>query len=311
MILSYITGRLGNQLFEYAYARSLLLKRGKNEELILNFSLVRVAGKEIEGFDDNLRYFNVYSYTELDKDIVLNKGDLLQLFIYILFKLDQKLFRIIKKEKWFSFFRRFGIIFQDYLDNISNLIIPRTKNVFCYGKYENPKYFDDIRSILLKEFTPRTPPLKNNDQLYSVIESTNSVCISIRRGDFLCDKFKDRFLVCDKEYFLEAMEEAKKRISNSTFIFFSDDIEWVRENIHSDVPCYYESGKDPVWEKLRLMYSCKHFIISNSTFSWWAQYLSRNEEKVVIAPDRWSNVPGEKSFLLSNSFIKIPIGILP
>ena len=78
MILSYITGRLGNQLFEYAYARSLLLKRGKNEELILNFSLVRAAGKEIEDFDDNLRYFNVYSYTELDKDIVLNKGDLLQ-----------------------------------------------------------------------------------------------------------------------------------------------------------------------------------------------------------------------------------------
>ena len=112
-------------------------------------------------------------------------------------------------------------------------------------------------------------------------------------------------MVCDKDYFLKAMDEAKKRISNPTFIFFSDDIEWVRENIHCDVPCYYESGKDPVWEKLRLMYSCKHFIISNSTFSWWAQYLSRNENKIVIAPDRWSNNLEEHSMLLDDSFIKI------
>lgn len=38
-----------------------------------------------------------------------------------------------------------------------------------------------------------------------------------------------------------------------------------------------------------MMYSCKHFIISNSTFSWWAQYLSRNNEKIVVSPDRWFN----------------------
>lgn len=98
MILSYITGRLGNQFFEYAYARSLLFKRGNRERLIFNFSMVKAAGQSKDGFDDNLRYFNVISYTELDKDIIFNKGSLLQVFIYILFKLDQKIFGIIKKK---------------------------------------------------------------------------------------------------------------------------------------------------------------------------------------------------------------------
>ena len=305
MISSYISGRLGNQFFQYAFVRSLLFKRGENESIKFNFSLVRAAGDAKDGFNDSLMLFHVLSYTEQNNDIVLADGSILQLIIYILFKLDQKTFRIIKKEKWFSFFRRFGIIFQDYSDNTFNQEVPKTKNVFCYGKYENPEYFDEIRPIILKEFTPRIPPLERNKQLYSIIESTNSVCISIRRGDFLSNRFKDRFLVCDKEYFLKAMEAAKKCISNPTFIFFSDDIDWVRKNIHCDVPCYYESGDDPVWEKLRLMYSCKHFIISNSTFSWWVQYLSRNEDKIVFAPERWSNIPNEKSNLLSDSFIKI------
>ena len=50
---------------------------------------------------------------------------------------------------------------------------------------------------------------------------------------------------------------------------------------------YYESGVDPVWEKLRLMSACKHFVLSNSSFSWWAQYLSNEKKKIVVAPDIW------------------------
>ena len=104
------------------------------------------------------------------------------------------------------------------------------------------------------------------------------------------------------------MDEIKKYVENPTFIFFSDDIDWVRQNIKVDVPCYYESGSDPVWEKLRLMYSCKHFIISNSSFSWWAQYLGRYSGKFVISPDHWYNNKDINATckMIQPEFIKIP-----
>ena len=127
-----------------------------------------------------------------------------------------------------------------------------------------------------------------NKELYNVIESTESVCVTIRRGDYVTN-FKNDFFLCDVDYFLEGI----KRISQEV------------KNIKIDSPCYYESGDDPIWEKIRLMYSCKHFIISNSTFSWCAQYLCRNPNKVVISPDRWFPKSMKAHPLISSSFITI------
>ena len=74
------------------------------------------------------------------------------------------------------------------------------------------------------------------------------------------------------------------------FIVFSNDVNWVKKNLKFRGRVSYESGDDEVWEKLRLMYSCKHFIMSTSTFCWWAQYLSSNCDKIVVAPSKWMMV---------------------
>lgn len=314
VIGSYISGRLGNQMFQYAFAKALKMAQGGTGQLIFNFKRVHQAGNEKDGFEDSLKYFNVEPYKTEKGNLVLKYCSICQIVKYLLYVASIKLFHAkYDGEHWLSCLRNKGLLYSRYSDNRYSIYEKQLhstvnwNNLVCFGKYENPQYFNHIRPILLNEFTPIAAPLKDNDFLYKIIYKSNSICVSIRRGDYLSISFKEDFFVCDEAYFRRAMDMAARLIENPVFIFFSDDIEWVKKNIKTDFPAYYESGKDPVWEKLRLMYSCKHFIISNSTFSWWAQYLSRNEKKVVISPDRWFN-DMERNYsnhLLLDSFIRI------
>ena len=122
------------------------------------------------------------------------------------------------------------------------------------------------------------------------------------------DTIRKRHYVCTEEYFSKAIEEINQRVEKPRFVFFSDDIEWVKNNIPAPKDSLYEDGTDPVWEKLRLMSSCKHFIISNSTFSWWSQYLSENDKKVVIAPSKWSNF-GYNPDIYQDNWILVDCGV--
>lgn len=158
----------------------------------------------------------------------------------------------------------------------------------------------------MKEFSLPKPSLEKNRELYGIIKNNNSVCISIRRGDFISDKkIRKTHYVCDIDYFNKAINIMKLQIKNPVFILFSDDVEWARKNIKiQNCDIFSESGNDPVWEKLRMMYNCKHFILSNSSFSWWAQYLSENKNKIVISPRKWFK-NDFNSKLIDDSFIKI------
>lgn len=150
--------------------------------------------------------------------------------------------------------------------------------------------------------------MPHNTHLYEIIRDRNSVCLAVRRGDFLNPENRKTFLVCDVDYYQKAVDYMVSHVKDPVFIVFSNDIAWTQMHLSIPGEVYYESGKDPVWETFRLMYSCRHFIISNSTFHWWAQYKGTAEDKIVIAPDIWYNARGWERHLLLDSFIKIEVG---
>ena len=86
---------------------------------------------------------------------------------------------------------------------------------------------------------------------------------------------------------MRAMDMMAERKPGCRFFVFSDEIEAARKMFRFRYPVSYDSGRSKDSISLAVMSQCKHFIISNSSFSWWAQYLSQNPEKIVISPDRW------------------------
>lgn len=310
MIYVEMNGRLGNQLFRYAFARSIQKKYYNNEEICLSFNEVDEAGKKDSTFSHEILNFNINYASIYNKQgkLLLNETSFLQkvkVFPYFLFskKINPKdiISNISLTKKFYNMYSKSGIYWYRY--GYFEPLFSREKNKIVSGTFESSKYFNNIKEILIEEFQPRYPINTQNYELISTIKNTNSVCVSIRRGDFLNPE-NSLHNVCTINYFYKALKYISKKIENPVFIFFSDDIDWVKKNIKIDGKAFYERGNDPVYEKLALMYSCKHFIISNSTFSWWAQYLSKNKNKIVISPEFWFK-DIEKYDLIEDSFIKL------
>ena len=307
-------GRLGNQFFIYAFSRYISKLTG-DEEFVFDFSFIDRKRDELKEttWEDNLQYFHVKPYKKIScaHRAALDCSTIRQRIFLYRYWLQKRICsksadeRYALERKMAGRLNQYGIYLAQ--DRYIEMKPTNSKNIIVTGHFESPQYFQFLRKELLEEFTPQYAPLPENKKLYDSIRNSESVCVTIRRGDFLrIEAYKKEFFVCDYQYFKSAMDQLKIKVPNCKFFIFSDDVEWVKENYHFEYPVIYERGCDPIWEKLRLMYSCKHFIISNSTFSWWAQNLSRNEEKIVIAPSRWYNLK-KASDLLEEHFIKIGV----
>lgn len=141
---------------------------------------------------------------------------------------------------------------------------------------------------------------RSAEQYLAEIESTYSVSVHVRRGDYLTPENQALFGgICTDTYYIEAIRRMRERYPQCRFYLFCNDREWGRQEQWEDdgfvricLPEKTESaGKNRVtdYAEFLLMSRCKHHILANSSFSWWASYLNSNPDKTVLAPDIWIN----------------------
>jgi hypothetical protein len=273
MIIAFLSGGLGNQMFQFAAAEALALKTKQTLKLDLSF----------------YKLYNLNRQFELDKVFkykfdIATKRDLKNLLGLKVFFHKSPVFRkVLKKigtgknwlvEPHFHFY-------SDFFKSAGNCLIE--------GDWQSEKYFKDYTDKINDAFTFNLESFTDYDLLRQIKES-NSVGIHLRRGDYVTNKHTLSWHgICGKEYYVKAIDFLRQKFSDLKFFVFSDDINAARKELCNNDDLFFveNDSKRKNHFDMFLMSSCKHNIIANSTFSWWAAWLNDNKDKIVVAPKSW------------------------
>lgn len=287
MIYVILKGRIGNQLFMYSLAKDIQEKYLKNEAIIIDDKSVLD-----QNWIDDLEYYNLKDENTTfvhHREMLKSIKFLLPMIGFVLYKIMVYKKDYMKKysieKKYQSLFNLLGFIVCE------NGFIPfkvKRKNIILHGYFQSEKYFTDVSQKLISIYS-----LQNNKQFleYPDLEqicSRNTICISIKVEHNVGNEIYD---VCSKQYWEKAIKYMTENVENPLFFICSDNVEYVKNYLIDcnkyDVVCQRKGYPSPI--ALSVMSQCKYFIIGNTTFGWWAQYLSQYSEKVVIAPSKWMN----------------------
>ena len=278
MIITKLVGGLGNQMFQYAFARTLSLRHNTPLKIDLSFLKNRNMGPNF-----------VYRNYELDIFNVIEDFD---------FTFEN----CIRAEEPFC-----SKYLQEIVDSIG--VYQIDKDIMIDGYWQSVKYFAEFESVIKSDFTFKSLVGDSNDDkiksMLNDIRMTNSVMLNIRRTDFLNTDFHG---VMGLEYINKSTELLESKIDNPKYFIFSDDIEWCKENIklNNMVIVNHSYKGDRFSYYLQLMKECKNFIIPNSSFAWWSAWLSDSPNKIVIAPKRWlTDETIDTSDLIPSDWIRI------
>lgn len=290
MIIVRLMGGLGNQMFQYATAKSLALR---NKDII-KFDKSFFSLKDVE----TPRKYELYKLNV--EDNLASEEEIAKLR-------DHKRTLIQKLMGKLGFPTKRSVIEQN-MEFIPELLHIKG-DIYLDGYWQTEKYFKQFRQEIVQDFQVKKAPDEVNQKMLDLITaSQNSVSIHVRRGDYITgDSAKIVHGSCSPEYYANSIKMIKEKVSNPTFFVFSDEPDWAKENIKTDTDTYvsYNSVVNQD-EDLRLMYSCKHHIVANSSFSWWGAWLSTNPVKLVCAPEQWfANKTLDSSHIIPESWTKI------
>jgi hypothetical protein len=284
MVLIYLKGGLGNQMFEYAAGKALAT------HLNVPFKIDKSYYDNKEYIDESLNnFFNIAGF----RDILNNNFEITAEtaateevkqfrpgFIgKVIDRLTPRYSRKVYREKF--------TINDKYFYRLK-------KNVLLNGYFQSEKYFKPYADIVRKELSFKPLIKDRNKELASKILEGTSVSVHVRRGDYVNNAETTKVITSlDLEYYFDSKKHLEKTLQKPiNYFVFSDDIEWVKTKFTSfaDVTYVDKSFGNSDVDDMYLMSCCKHNIIANSSFSWWAAWLNSNSNKIVIAPKKWFNV---------------------
>ena len=259
-VIVQVIGGLGNQLFQYAAGRKLALDL--NAQLRL----------DISGFTT---YYDLHKYSMHHLNVV---EDFIQL--------DE----LHERSKDILFIKEPSLAYcPNVFDDLKGF-----NSVYLEGYWGSEHYFESIDHVIRGEFSVKTPPSQANIEMGRAILATEAVCLHIRRGDYVWHPMSQQsHCLCSLDYYQESLGLLARVLSNPVVYVFSDDQEWASKNLNIPFEHVFVGINDASknYEDLRLMSLCKHFIIANSTFSWWGAWLSNSPNKIIFAPRQWLKDP--------------------
>lgn len=280
MIVIRFMGGLGNQMFQYSLYRKFVSQGKKvcadlsyyEDEKAMPFMLLKAFPQiklnmiEDEHYVENmtLRHQNRSFITK-----VVNK----------IFPMSRFMESDIEDNQYRSYY------------------IKRKHGIFA-GYWQSERYWNDIKEQIISDLQFNALDNQTAKKLADEIANTEAVSLHIRRGDYLEEDVAKIFgNICTLQYYENAINYILKKNKDVKFYVFSNDTQWVKENLKLENAVYVSDILEPNtsdWNEMCLMSLCKHNIIANSTFSWWGAYLNTNKGKIVIAPKKWSNISENK-----------------
>jgi len=297
MIIVNLKGGLGNQMFQYAIGYCLSKK--KNTQLYFDTRLMEEH--KIKPSPRNVpRDFDLDIF-DIEKKLA-KKVDLIKTLQFSdNYRIRKFITIILDKLNLFAFYEKKRIFDQRILNN-------NFKNLYLDGLWQSENYFKDYRNEILKIYN--FEKIKNDEKninFLNKIDYKNSICLNVRRTDFINNPEHN---VVNIEFYKKAILKIQSIIGNNIEVYiFSDDLDWCKNNFSFLDKKYYvehDFGGYKFYNYLYLMSNFKNFVIPNSSFAWWAAWLSEKNNKIITVPEKWSGLVNQEYIdIIPSSWIKI------